>query len=435
MSYIHSFSAICLRSDPQTFVYGETKIAILTQQGAEDYLIVQDNEPVANTDTNIKISGIRRRIISTKVDDRFLNNSEDHIVASGIATMQRTGSDISLEMDFSVKITLMSQPSDAPSDSPSITSRPSYSGPTPHPTSSREPSENPSKSMMPTEEQTIDLNTCKCDTKNNCLQVQNPVILTILNPNIRLCLQASPSNSEIASIPDVIVKGKKQSIPLQTQIDGNFAIVTGELNDDEFFSTVEDFDIGVLGQVEIFVEWGNKRATVGFFESYVLEIATEAPSSSPTISSAPTDLPPLGVRACLCVGNVCVTDINYVTYKERSVRICLTSTPPQSELIQIDTCFFENDNGVTQSAVIEGASTNQASTIEKPGSNKRLQIVDSELDLQFIIGDKSAATLKAKGIVTVKPLGNLQLSMRAETLETSFEVLLYIGEDPSSTPR
>ena len=91
-----------MRSDPQTFVYGETKIAILTQQGAEDYLIVQDNEPVANTDTNIKISGIRRRIISTKVDDRFLNNSEDHIVASGIATMQKTGSDISLEMDFSV---------------------------------------------------------------------------------------------------------------------------------------------------------------------------------------------------------------------------------------------------------------------------------------------------------------------------------------------
>ena len=432
--------AVCLISEPQTFVYGDTLLTALTQQGSADYLIWVttvggESGPVPNTETTIDESGTRRRIIQTTVPEYFFDDPSQDLIVTGFGTIIMLGSDdVTFEMEFSTAITLASQPSEAPSSPPSVSSRPTFTGPTVRPTISHKPSASPSKSMMPTDEQTISLSTCKCDAQNSCLP--EPVVLASAYRLIRICLLASPSNAEITSIPGVIVKGK--NIPLEKQLDGNFGVISGELNEEDFEARSTLNSVTVVGKAEILVKAGNKRSEVGFREEYEMKPLTMAPTDSPTSSLAPTDLPPLGARACQCnTRNVCVENV-VQTYSQRSVRICITSTPPQSELVRIEQFFFEDENSnlraATQSVVVEGVVQGPPSDKLIKPQNKRLQVVLSELDDAFFQGDISTMNVLAKGVVVVKPMGSL-LPQRTESLETNINPIpLEIGVDPTSAP-
>ena len=248
-------------------------------------------------------------------------------------TLLQTGSTISRDVEFSITLTLLSEPS-APSASPSTSSKPTFKGPTVRPTQSHEPSLNPSKSMTPTEEQTIGLTWCPCDIQNVCLQ--EPVTLTFTDRSIRICLIASPSIAEM-KVPYVQVKNKP--VRLETQLDENIGVVTGNLSEEFFYVGLLD-DVMILGIVDIFVQQGSKRAEVGFRVQYKLESLIASPTDNPTTSAAPTVVPPLGVLACQCnIKDACVDDA-VQSYKARKVRICIRSTPVESEIVQIDSLFF-----------------------------------------------------------------------------------------------
>ena len=65
------------------------------------------------------------------------------------------------------------------------------------------------------------------------------------------------------------------------------------------------------------------------------------PTSSPTATVSPTEVPPLGVLACQCnAKNECVDDV-IQTFNARVVKLSLKSTPPGSEIVRIDSLSFE----------------------------------------------------------------------------------------------
>jgi len=290
----------CLLSQPQMYIFKTTVVAVLTQRGVADHPIIQGDRAIDNDMTNIKKSGLRRRLIETTVPYYFFANPSENLKVNGIGTLLQTGSTISRDVEFSITLTLLSQPTEVPSASPSTSSKPTFEGPTVRPTQSHEPSSNPSKSMMPTEEQTIGFKYCPCDIQSACLL--EPVTLTFTDRSIRICLQAWPNNAEM-KVPYVQVKNKP--VRLETQLDENIGVVTGNLSED-FFDVGPLDDVAILGKVDIFVQQGNKRAEVGFFVQYKLESLTATPTDTPTTSAAPTVVPPLGVHACQCSKKKCL---------------------------------------------------------------------------------------------------------------------------------
>lgn len=415
--------AIYLTSEPQTFIYGKTLLTVLTQNGAEDYLIVSENEPIPNTDTVIQVSGVRRRIIETTVPEYFFDNPSEVLVVEGRSSILETGKQASsLEVEYSFDITLLSQPSDAPSEPPTVSSRPTFRGPTLRPTTSHSPTAFPSISSAPTDEQTIKMKSCPCDNQNTCLT--EPITLTSIDRSIRVCVFASPSNSILKQLAAIVKEDK--TIPLESKITENFGLITGELTDEDFLNLSPNGFIEVAGKTQIFVPQGNKGADVGFKIKYNLEASTEKPSSSPTSSFAPTDLPPLGVRICQCdMSNNCVENV-VQTWKERSARMCILSTPPQSELVRIETFFFENANGLTQLVGDDDIETS---------NNPRLQIVQTELEEKFFLGDLSVL-LEALGSARVKPVDEANLLMLSQRNEGDFkfELAMTIGEASTDRP-
>ena len=83
-----------------------------------------------------------------------------------------------------------------------------------------------------------------------------------------------------------------------------------------------------------------ERAEVGFSVQYKLESLTVSPTDTPTISAAPTAVPPLGVHAYQCYKKDAYVDDAVQSYKARKVRICIRSTPVESEIVQIESLFF-----------------------------------------------------------------------------------------------
>ena len=215
------------------FIFQSVNLVYLTQpDGAEDHLLVQGDKAV-DDDTTLEKSGIRNRYIETDVPPSFFDNLSP-VFAEGIGTILRTGSTLSSDIQFTIKLTVVSEPSDAPSAPPSY--NPTAKGPTKRPTLS--------PSMSPTEEQTIGMTYCPCDMQNQCLD--QPVTLDVTESTMRICLTASPSTAEM-EVPLVQVKDK--SVPLETQITGNTAVVTGNLSEDDF-DTDEPVDLVVLGKAD-----------------------------------------------------------------------------------------------------------------------------------------------------------------------------------------
>ena len=161
------------------------------------------------------------------------------------------------------------------------------------------PSQAPSPSTSPTSAPIkIELESCKCDNQNNCIQPDPSFILTEANPIIRVCLQSLPSNNitVIASVPDAIAMVKGQKVQLETQLNvdgtgGNFAVVKGTLSDDVFVydsASAGVYEIGILGQAEVSYVATNSGSgeaeeistTVGFFESYIIKLGEDADDST-----------------------------------------------------------------------------------------------------------------------------------------------------------
>ena len=95
----------------------------------EDHLIVQGDMAI-DDDTTIKKSGLRRRYIETVVPPSFFDSLSD-IFAKGIGTILLTGSTYSSDIEFTIRLAVVSEPSDAPSAPPSY--NPTVKGPTKHP--------------------------------------------------------------------------------------------------------------------------------------------------------------------------------------------------------------------------------------------------------------------------------------------------------------
>ena len=247
----------------QTFAFHQK----LDMDSPDSVLLTLDNDLLVVGGNN------RTRVFSLQNDEWIetitLNQAYDDYRLSG-RTLIATAKGSDQVYSFSIQDCVQDMPTQSPSMSMIPTPSPSV-----HPSTS--PTSSPS--MEPSTLIIIDLETCKCNDKNNCLLAQDPAVnLTTSNRNIRVCLQAYPSNAKITSIPDAVamVKGNKRQ--LETQIDnnfGNFAIVMGELSEDVFDLDDDDFEIGVLGQVEIFLSQGNKSTTVGFYESYTIQTAIE----------------------------------------------------------------------------------------------------------------------------------------------------------------
>ena len=118
-----------------------------------------------------------------------------------------------------------------------------------------------------------------------------------------------------------------------------------------------------------------ERAEVGFSVQYKLESLTASHTDTPTISAAPTSVPPLGVHACQCDKKDACVDDAVQSYKARKVRICIRSTPVESEIVQIESLFFEmkyNQQSqllMTQSVISNGNALTSSNM--KQGSSKR----------------------------------------------------------------
>ena len=415
-------------------------VMFITQPGADDHIIVS-LDTATDSETKIEPS-LRRRAVDTTVPLHFFSNLSETVVVKGVGTVLRTGSDQTRDIEFTISLILNSEPSDAPSESPTSSSRPTYKGPTVRPTQSREPSFSPSISMMPTEEQTIGLDSCACDNEGKCMAT--PVTLTITSRTMKICLNASPSNSDM-ELPYVQVS-KHKKIPLSYELDGSSGVVTGTLTED-FFDIGPLADVIVLGKADIFVQQGNKRAEVGFMVQYKLESLTPSPTLFPTTSVAPSDLPPIGIKACQCSNQgECLENV-VQHYRSRNVRICLQSTPPQSEIVRVEALYFELTDGV-QSAALETQSViSNDQPLQTPGllstmfvppglaneEDKRFRRIQTVLKGKFFDFDATSMDLRAKGVALVRDTTG-DISLRRLTAATIIDMQMQFADEPTVSP-
>jgi hypothetical protein len=167
----------------------------------------------------------------------------------------------------------------------------------------------------------------------------------------------------------------------------------------DFFDFGPLEDIEIIGIAEIFVERGNKRSYLAFSVQYGLKPFTLSPTGVPTISAAPTDLPPLGVRACQCDSNDVCLDDKVPFHKAKEIRICIHSTPHGSRIVQIGSLFYE----------MEGIAPQLVFMNDKPASNNThfnqttgFRMIESRLDDDFFPEDTDLYNIIARGSATVE---------------------------------
>lgn len=422
------------------FVFNELIVTIIKQDGVRDNIVVRNDLAVDNDATTVTATGWRRRTIETIVPEYFFANPSKGLVVDGIGVIIMNGNsgEIRRSIPFSIPLTLLAQPSDSPSTHPSSSSSPTFVGPPERHTQSSAPSFNPSKSIMPTEEQTIRLDSCPCDDRNICLPA--PVTLPSTTRSIKICLTASPSNAQLTEIEAV---EKERLISLETRLSGNFAVVTGEISEDFFDSGPTG--VVILGKAEILVREGNKRSEAGFRVEYKPDFPTALPSGNPTISIAPTEVPPLGVRACQCNANFVCDDDQVHSYNSRDASVCIWSTPPGSQIVNINALFFEmreteesppiHSQPVVSNNQVAAGNTDisGAPQIITIPDNERFKAIKSRMNEEFFLADTGGKIVNAKGFATVSLVGGLgSRKLTASIVEIS--VSMPIGPEPSDVP-
>ena len=82
------------------------------------------------------------------------------------------------------------------------------------------------------------------------------MLIRASHPDVHRSFDEDPS---IAEMKVTHVQVKNKPVRLETQLDENIGVVTGNLSEDFFYVGLLD-DVVILGKVDIFVQQGNKRA-------------------------------------------------------------------------------------------------------------------------------------------------------------------------------
>ena len=420
---------ICLKSQPQFFIF-ESVQQLGIAQGDEGMLIVSGGAVADLTSTSIRKSGLRMFVIDTVIPDQFLSKPGLTVTCFGIGSIVQTGGQVSIprHISFVVEFAVLDEPSRAPSGSPSEAPSDSFvSGVVP-----AELTPSPSSSFMPSEELTISFTSCPCNNEDECLP--EPLPLSWNDRLIRICLQATPSNAVMSTLvtstsPDIMTS-------LEYTLDGSTGVIFGSALD-EAFVVGQSQEMKVLGNLEISV--GNLQSTVDFNALYKLEALTETPTTAPSTSLAPSDEPPLGIIACQCTEeNVCIN--SQKSFSSRTARICIRSTPPQAEIVEINSLFFQSMNEAEvpfeQLVIINDQAYTDPVVTSTISSMLQSRVVTTEMRPEFFEENSPKTTVSVQGVATIWLFAS-ESSLAAGAKHTLFfEVKpdLIIVNEPSSQP-
>lgn len=248
---------ICLISQPQIFTLEKILLAAIRREN-EVLAIVRNDNAIDPHITSIRPHGtLRRRVVEIDVPDVFFkdikrNDADNSMLLLGTGVVLRTGSTTKHEVKFSLPITLLADPSEAPSMLPSSSSHPTVDGPTLRPTQSLSLTSDPAATAAPTEEQTVGLDFFACDVENNRIEEQDAILSPAMR-SISVCVQASPSNS-ILNVTHVFIRDGMDTIDLLTEkISSDLSVVTGTLP-----SNYQGSDITIVGITDLFVPEGKR---------------------------------------------------------------------------------------------------------------------------------------------------------------------------------
>jgi len=194
---------------------------------------------------------------------------------------------------YAVAVAASLPPTDVDAVTPSPTNNPTVlpsswpPPPTPGPTFNG-PTFEPTQSNEPTEDRTMRLEHCPCDSNRKCLGAER-VTLTQYERNIRICFKALPSTSQLVTTPLVI---SNLTLPFTTSLDSdmNGGLITTELPEEAFVASAGSA-VEVWGKFTILE--GDRNAIIGL--NLVYKIGYVESSAYCSSSTSTTQL-----RACAC---------------------------------------------------------------------------------------------------------------------------------------
>lgn len=269
---------LCLLAQPQTSKFVSESVDVLLAQNSYNNVIVK-SDVAMGTGTTILFKNDTLMVIETYLDKAVFGRSLNYVDFNSYAELESAS--LSSDVTSDLRLHLYSEPSNMPSASPSLSRRPTVDGPTFKPTQSHEP----------TEEQTIRLEYCPCDSDEKCLGV-GQVTLTPYERSIRICFKALPTNSQVVGNPIV---SSNSTIPFITTTlldsDRNGGLIAGELPEELFDSSVGSF-VEVVGKFNI--REGDRNATLGLSVVYKIGSVESSAYCSSTTSQ---------FKACACQCN------------------------------------------------------------------------------------------------------------------------------------
>lgn len=266
---------LCLLARPRTSEFKSGSVGVLMVQNSYENLIVKDGVAEGN-ETTILFKNETLIVIETLLDDSAFERSLNYVEFNSFAALETAS--FSSDVTSYLRLPLYTEPSNTPSVFPSLSHRPTFSGPTFEPTQSNEP----------TEEQTIRIEYCQCDYDRRCLGVES-VTLTPYERKIRICFKALPTTSQMVGTP-IVVSNSTIPIPFTTVLDSdmNGGVITGELPNELFDSSVGSA-VEVVGKFNV-VD-GDRNATLGL--SFIINVGSVESSTYCSSSTAK-------LRACAC---------------------------------------------------------------------------------------------------------------------------------------
>ncbi|KAL7426508.1 hypothetical protein ACHAXM_000478, partial [Skeletonema potamos] len=395
---------LCLFARPQTSKFVSESVDVLMVQNTYKNVIVKSDLSVG-TGTTILFKNETMMVIETYLERAVFERSLNYVEVNSYAGLESAS--LSSDVTSDLRLPLYIEPSNMPSAFPSLSPRPTFNGPTFKPTQSNEP----------TEEQTIRLEYCPCDSDEKCLGV-GQVTLTPYERNIRICFKTLPSNSQVVGTP---ILASNSAIPFTTLLDSelNGGLIAGEFPEELFESSVGT-SIEVIGKFNI--REGDRNATLGLTVVYKIGSV----ESSSYCSSTRAQL-----KACACQ---CNDDNNCVdglvqTSSSRDVRICVFSAPTGSKIDQIDTLYFEYTPTKSMQIVIRDDKPASAGTAMTPAGNATLRIITTSLMEDFFSDLTSARVVEAKGSATVLPdSGAFGQAVVINVVD------LTVGQEPTANP-
>lgn len=424
---------LCLLALPQTseFIRGSRDV-LLVQDSYKNWIV--KNDDAVGTGTTIRFKNETLMVIETNLDKAVFERSLNYVEFNSFAVLESAS--LSNDVNSDLRVPLYTEPSNMPSASPSSSHHPTFDGPTFKPTQSTEP----------TEEQTIRLEYCPCDSVGECFGAEQ-ITLTPYERNIRICFKALPTNAQVEGTPIVV---SNLTIPFTTSLDSNMngGLITGELPEVLFESSVGSV-VEVIGKFVI--SENGRTANLGLSGFYKIgSVESSAYCSSTTAQ--------LSACACQCNDdNNCIEGmvqtpssrgklcqwrriIVFVSSFQlticslycfiKAVRICVFSAPTGSKIDEVNALYFEYEPGDKQNfeqIVILDDVPADSGTME-PSGLATLRIITASLKDDFFFDLTSARTVEAKGYATVLPYGGAY----GQVLEINAVALTIVQESTAN---